>query len=70
VFDQKEKAQLKCINGKLIQVGSAKYDKGLLLAFYYAVPNNTMPIIWKEGQKYNDNSGNTRNWFALLPRKY
>ena len=41
------------------------YDKGLLIAFYYSVPNNTMPIIWKEGYKINNNP-----WIALLPRKY
>jgi len=29
-----------------------------------------MPIIWKDGFKYNESSGKEREWFALLPRSY
>jgi hypothetical protein len=55
---------------KLInQSNTSKYDKGLLVAFFYAVPNNTMPIIWKNNIPYIEKE-KKKKWYALLPREY
>jgi hypothetical protein len=62
-----EKEKLKELNALL---GRNEFDIGLLIAFYYGTPNNTMPFIWKNGFKYTDKKGCNDTWFALLPRKY
>lgn len=70
VFNEKERSLIRKINEQLDTGSSAKFDKGLLIAFYYSVPNNTMLIIWKDNWEYLDKRRETRNWFALLPREY
>lgn len=53
----------------LLKSRNAKYDLGLLIAFEYSIPNNSMPLLWKHGFKYNvDNI--EKEWHALLPRDY
>ena len=69
MFSEKEKQILKDVNNRLKNEHS-DYDKGLLIAFHYAIPNNTMPIIWKEGYEYTGINGASQSWFALLPRQY
>ncbi len=69
VFSKKEKSVL-CEKNSRIASKSDEYNKGLLLAFSHCVPNNTMPIIWKEGFKYIDKDGNEKKWKAILPRKF
>lgn len=67
-FSGLEKEKLIRINSKLKNSAKFDYDRGLLVAFYYAVPNNSMPIIWKDGYKYKKNDSSQQEWFALLPR--
>jgi hypothetical protein len=69
-FTEREKHLLRTVNTRLKTDSASEYDKGLLLAFYYGIPNNSMPIIWKEGWVYQDEKGAKRSWFALLPRSY
>ena len=66
-FSDLEKRDLKAINSLL---GRNEYTLGLLVAFYYGTPNNTMPFIWKEGCKYVKPDGSKDSWAALIPRKY
>lgn len=68
-FSVSEKKKLRAINSLLKASGKFDHDRGLLIAFYYAVPNNSMPIIWKDGYVYTLKSGVKREWFALLPRR-
>ena len=70
IFDHKERTAIKEINNMLHGGGMDVFDRGLLIAFYYSVPNNTMPLIWKDNYEYSDRKGNRRTWFALLPRHY
>ena len=70
IFTEDEKLSLKTINDTLSSSTTKKYDKGLLIAFYYSVPNNTMPIIWKDNYPYLNNRGEQKKWFALMPREY
>jgi len=70
IFNEKERALMMDINDRLKGSSNTFFDKGLLIAFYYAVPNNTMPFIWKDNYNYLDKEGSSKNWFALLPRKY
>jgi len=69
-FNGDEKEFLIKTNGLLSSPGDEEYDKGLLIAFYFTVPNNTMPIIWKDQYPYVDKNGQAKHWFALLPRRY
>lgn len=66
-FTDSEKGKMKFLNSLL---GKNDYEIGLLIAFYYGTPNNTMPFIWKDGWKYTRVDGDKDNWFALLPRKF
>ncbi len=68
-FDDVEKRAIKELNSKLKDPAKQDYDRGFLIAFYYSVPNNTMPIIWKDNYKYVTKDGGTSTWFALLPRQ-
>lgn len=70
VFNDKERQMINRINDMLKVKGEKSFDKGLLLAFYYSVPNNTMPFIWKDDFQYLDQSGKREKWYALLPRRY
>lgn len=67
-FNNVEKKAINELNSKLKDSVKDDYDIGLLIAFYYSVPNNTMPIIWKDNYKYLTKNG-TSTWFALLPRQ-
>ncbi len=69
-FPDKFKKKLINLNKKLKNPGNLDYDRGLLVSFFYSPPNNSMPILWKEGYKYKDNKGKEKKWFALIPREY
>lgn len=71
IFPTNDKRFLTNLNSSLHDPSTGYYANfGLLLAFYFAVPNNTMPIIWKHGARYSDESGTSKTWCALLPRDY
>lgn len=69
-FDSKEKAKLISVNGQLKNPNAYDFDLGLMLAFYFTIPNNAMPIFWKDNYNYTDRSGNKKQWTALLPRRF
>lgn len=70
-FDNTEKNFLRDLNAMLQDPDRGYYaNLGLLLAFYFTVPNNTLPFIWKDKADYLDLSGLRRKWRALLPREY
>lgn len=70
LFSQNEKIKLIEINNRLKNPNSFDFDLGLLLAFYFTIPNNAMPIIWKDDYSYVDKNGKQSKWTALLPRKF
>lgn len=70
VFNDNERQMINRINDMLKAKGEKSFDKGLLLAFYYSVPNNTMPFIWKDDFQYADENGKLKKWYAILPRRY
>lgn len=69
-FSNKIKRKLIDLNNKLKKSGSLDYDRGLLVSFFYSPPNNSMPILWKDGYPYKDKKGKDKKWFALIPREY
>jgi hypothetical protein len=69
-FSQKEKQKIKRVNSLLKKPGQYDFDLGLLLAFYFTIPNNAMPIFWKDQYNYTTESGEMKNWSALLPRQF
>ena len=69
-FTSKEKVKLEKVNSLLKRKGSFDFDLGLLIAFYFTIPNNSMPIFWKDSYTYLDKKGNKQNWKALLPRQF
>lgn len=70
IFNENEKNNLIQMNKLLKNDRYFDFDKGLLISFYYSVPNSTMPIIWKDKYKYENTAGEECQWFALLPRQY
>lgn len=70
VFTTLEKEKIKSVNNILKKAGAFDFDLGLMLAFYFTIPNNTMPIFWKDGYPYVDTNGSSRIWEALLPRRF
>lgn len=70
VFTKEEKKKIKLANNRLKKAGAFDFDLGLMLAFYFTIPNNSMPIFWKDGYTYIDTKGNSKQWSALLPRKF
>lgn len=64
VFTKEEKLILNNLIYKLIDREN-RYHLGLLIAFHYSTPDNTMPIIWKD-----QNEENQFKWKALLPREF
>lgn len=70
LFNQKEKAMILEANSILKKQGAFDFDLGLLIAFYFTIPNNAMPIFWKDDYVYIDKEGNKSKWVALLPRKF
>jgi len=69
-FSTDEKQVLYDLNNSLKNPSGIDYDKGLLLSFSYTIPNNSMPILWKEGFTYKNKLDQQDRWFALLPREY
>lgn len=70
-FEPREKEFLRELNARLHDPSLGYYDYlGLLLAFYFTVPNNTLPFIWKDKAVYKNGHGAERKWKALLPRDY
>ncbi|HDR7890831.1 phosphoribosyltransferase-like protein [Bacillus cereus] len=69
IFNEKEKQILIDLNQNLTPRKNNDYSKGLLVAFPYGIPNNTMPIIWKDNFKYKCDD-QEMSWYALLPRKF
>ena len=65
-FTSDERADLVALNERL---GQNFFVMGLSVAFYYSSPDNTMPLIWRDGREYKDAAGRENSWFALLPRK-
>ena len=70
IFSDTERRMINSINNMLKGKNEEPFDKALLIAFYYSVPNNTMPLIWKDKYRYITRRGKSDNWYALLPRKY
>jgi hypothetical protein len=66
-FTDKEKERIRQMNERLGE--SAFFAMGLLLAFFYTTPDNTMPLIWNDEGRYLDRRGSLKSWFALFPRK-
>ena len=65
-FSDEEKEQIQKLNRKLGE--TAFFGMGLLIAFFYTTPDNTMPLIWNNGVGYLDDNGKQESWCALLPR--
>ncbi len=70
IFNKKEREKIIRANNLLKKEGRDDFDLGLILAFYFTIPNNVMPIFWKDGYPYVDKNGKERNWNALLPRRF
>lgn len=63
---------------RLEELGSRVYpshpmgygNTGLLTAYYFQCPNNTLPIIWADGSNNSVKGGKSFPWFPLFPYKH
>lgn len=69
-FSVSEKKKIIDLNNLLKKIDAFDFDLGLLIAFYFTIPNNAMPIFWKDEYNFKDIKGNNKKWMALLPRKF
>lgn len=70
IFTSKEKEKIKSVNSMLKKAGTFDFNLGLMIAFYFTIPNNSMPMFWKDGYSYTDRNGTTKEWKAILPRRF
>ncbi len=54
----------------LKKTGTFDFDLGLMIAFYFTIPNNSMPMFWKDGYTYTDKNGAIKEWKAILLRRF
>jgi len=66
IFSSEEKEQMRQLNTRLGE--HAFFAQGLLVAFYFTTPDNTMRFIWDDKRQYDDEHGKRRSWVALLPK--
>jgi hypothetical protein len=66
VFSSEEREQMRQLNERLGE--QAFFAQGLLVAFYFTTPDNTMRFIWDDKRQYEDEYGRKKLWAALLPK--
>lgn len=69
-FDLKQKEGVEKINSNLRQLGDSFFNQNIPFAFYYSIPDNALPLLWKDKFKYNDDNGVEQEWYGLIPRDY
>lgn len=65
-FNQKKK--LTKINTLLGD--NSEFNLNIPFAFYYTIPDNSLPLLWLDGAKYINDQGFEKEWYGLTPRSY
>ena len=65
-----QKNKIKKINTLLLERGQDFFNLNLPLAFYYSVPDNSLPLLWQDGTEYSIDNNDIKKWYGLMPRKY
>lgn len=69
-LDENQKSYIRNINNKILYPGDHEYNLNIPFGFYYSIPDNALPLLWKDNVEYSDDNGNRKNWFGLTPRNY
>jgi hypothetical protein len=67
-LNEKQKEKLKKLNSYL--GSNTEYNQNLPFAFYYTIPDNSLPILWMDKETYKNESGNISEWYGLTPRNF
>ena len=54
----------------LTGLGEELVNKNIPFAFFYSIPDNALPALWKDAVPYTDGTGLHQEWYGLLPRDY
>lgn len=65
-----QKNKISKINSILLNKGEEVFNLNLPIAFYYSIPDNALPLLWKDGYEYSDDNNQTKKWYGLIPRDY
>ena len=69
-FNRKQKDTIRKINYAMRELGDNFINLNIPFAFYYSIPDNSLPILWKDGIEYEMENGQKKNWYGLIPRDY
>jgi hypothetical protein len=58
------------INNSMRELGDDFFNLNIPFAFYYSVPDNSLPLLWKDGNEYLSSNGQIKHWYGLTPRNY
>lgn len=58
------------INKKIMNPGDHDFNLNIPFAFYYSIPDNALPLLWKDNISYADENGIIKKWYGLIPRNY
>lgn len=69
-FDDVQKKKISDINDKILDRGEEYFNLNIPFAFYYSIPDNALPLLWKDDKEYVTDEGETKRWYGLTPRNY
>jgi hypothetical protein len=67
-FSDKQKKKVEKINSQLNC--SNDLNLNLPFAFYYTIPDNSLPLLWLDGDRYRNEYGQETIWYGLTPRNF
>jgi|GEM_PF-1880191 len=69
-FNDKQKEIINNINSNIMDRGDEFFNLNIPFAFYYSIPDNALPMLWKDGVEYELINGQKKQWYGLTPRQY
>lgn len=69
-LNAKQKESVSKINNAIMDRGDEFFNLNIPFAFYYSIPDNSLPLLWKDGVEYENECGQKKNWYGLTPRHY
>ena len=69
-LNKKQKEDMVRINNLIMERGDEFFNLNIPFAFYYSIPDNSLPMLWKDAIEYESTDGETKQWYGLTPRHY
>mgnify|MGYP001290618616 CR=1 FL=1 len=69
-FNKNQKEVIDKLNNSIMDRGDEFFNLNIPFAFYYSIPDNAMPMLWKDDIEYETENGQLKKWYGLTPRHY